>query len=111
MKKEVQVWLASYEGTEPALAFSKCNKTEWFSNSTHVKAVLVPDSNHVGPWVDESGGAWLVGIIGDEKLTRNKRATFGWFKWQDVPGYGSERCEIMGVTHWMPLPEGPTHGE
>ena len=33
--------------------------------------------------------------------------SFEWFYWRDIPNYGSEKCQVLGVTHWMPLPEAP----
>lgn len=33
--------------------------------------------------------------------------SYQWFEWQDVPNYGSEKCNVLGVTHWMPLPPTP----
>lgn len=39
---------------------------------------------------------------------RNREYSFHWFTEQDIPSYGSERCEMMGVTHWMPFPPPPT---
>lgn len=38
---------------------------------------------------------------------KNREHSFHWFTWQEIPGYGSERCEVMGVTHWMSLPNSP----
>lgn len=33
--------------------------------------------------------------------------SFRWFECRDIPNYGSEKCESLGVTHWMPLLEPP----
>lgn len=37
----------------------------------------------------------------------NYENSFHWFTWSDIPNYGSEKCEVMGVTHWMNFPKPP----
>ncbi|PHS02458.1 MAG: hypothetical protein COA78_21290 [Blastopirellula sp.] len=61
----------------------------------------------------EMDGEFLVCIGGDVTTCEHNpwigqgENSYRWFEWQDVPNYGSEKCELLGVTHWMPLPEPP----
>lgn len=31
----------------------------------------------------------------------------GWFGWEDIPSWGSEKHPVHGVSYWMPLPKAP----
>ena len=73
-------------------------------------------------WIDvnerlpETDDEFIVCVSGDVVTCEFNPWTCGegdgsyqWFEWQDVPNYGSEKCLITGVTHWMPLPKPPTN--
>ena len=63
----------------------------------------------------KDNGEHLVCIYGDVTVLEfnpwtsgNDENSFEWFKWENIPGYGSQKGQILGVTHWMPLPQPPT---
>lgn len=39
--------------------------------------------------------------------SKNREHSYQWFEELDIPNFGSERYNVGGVTHWMPLPEPP----
>lgn len=39
--------------------------------------------------------------------SKNLEYSYQWYVYQDVPGWGSERCKVLDVTHWRPLPPPP----
>jgi uncharacterized Zn finger protein len=38
---------------------------------------------------------------------KNKEYSYMWFYEEDIPHYGSQRCEVFCVTYWMPMPTPP----
>ena len=60
-------------------------------------------------------GEYLVCLCGNVTVKEfnpwtsgNGSNSFEWFEWEKIPGYGSEKGQVLGVTHWMPLPKPPS---
>jgi len=71
-------------------------------------------------WIDvkdelpKDDGEFLVCFYGDVTtkefnpwVSGDGENSYAWFEWENIPGYGSQKSEILGVTHWMPLPKPP----
>ena len=75
----------------------------------------IPQWISCGDRLPETDGEFIVCVGGDVTTydfnpwaSGDGENSYQWYEWQDVPNYGSEKCLVLGVTHWMPLPPPPS---